>query len=179
MVNVSTSDRNQEIYRLKLEGWTCHDLGRKSGLSRGRVHAIYKKHADSLHEHKLMAAFRRRVVQDNDPDKQYDFRSLVDLLVPQARQKRRIYARGLPSKGSNLSVRQFFDMIVCHESGTRSCEQPYRLMSITGVGLKTFRQTIAHISKLDLGKAANEEWGRRVGLLREHQPAVAKPVKSS
>jgi hypothetical protein len=158
--------RNTEIIKARKEGATHTAIAAAFSLSRSRIQQITSR-AERAGEKRLKSERIKEVIREsNDLDRKWPTDFLLESLsapwLPNRALKKYCNDNNLPE----LSLKDLMDFIMPKPDtpGTNRWITPPALKQ-KGIGFKTYKLLVAHLSKQDLGNLFNSEWEKRTNKL--------------
>ena len=166
ILNIPTyvvSARDQAIIAARSRSLTFREIGEQFGVSGARAQNIVSKHQRGIRVQARAEELRAQILAANDLHKQWRTNCLLQALAFPFLPERAIKSWLQLNGHSELSLKQLMDYAVPEDPTLDAygwVNSPATQQR--GVGRKTYKALIKHLTGKDLGKRFNEEWRRRI-----------------
>jgi len=157
------SERDTAIVAARRTGATYREIGERFGVSGSRVQQIISMHERAKRDLARMEVLRTEIRETNDCDKKWSIDFLLEAValpfLPARAIKRWCHQNG----HSEISLNDLMDYALPEDPMFDAygwVKSPATQQK--GVGRKTYKALIKHLTERDLGERYNEEWGRRI-----------------
>lgn len=154
----NSRNRNELILRRRRLGDPRREVAREFGLSVSRISAIEREAAEAKSLAARRARVREEMVRADDLDKAWPVASIVEALGLPVIFRVRLLDYFEESGKEQISLREFFSMVVAPSPETAPRFQPIPILRVWGVGRIGRRRVIAALQSLDMGRQSNEAW---------------------
>jgi hypothetical protein len=154
--------RDNEIRFLRKGGASIKDLAFRFGISESRVRGIVlrfdRAQKDRMKVEELQAAFRSA----DDLDKRWPAAFLLEAMAS-PHLSHRALKRYFENNGiQKFSLKELMDFLIPEEAETEFNPWDHApALKTKGIGGKTYKSFIRHLSRQDLGQSFNRKWSRR------------------
>ena len=167
--------RNLEILERSQRGEKHGKIAERYNLSRSRIDLIIQEFADEEQWQRRCDVLLASIRQADDLNRNWPVDDLVEALalLPMTRSflKKHFEEQHI----TELSLKDLMEMAISNAFDTSDPSRPWMpLLAVHGVGKKGFWSVVNRLTNLDLGGQFNEEWKRRLVILRREWKIVGK-----
>ncbi|MCL5745409.1 MAG: hypothetical protein M1541_16050 [Acidobacteria bacterium] len=151
---------------MRAQGVTRQEVARLFGITPGRVAMIEQRAATEQAQAEQRGQFQAELRLADDLDNTWPVLNLLDVLhlLPVARTRLLAYL-GEQHK-TRMSLREFMDLVVSENGDPSEVFAHTPLLRVREIGKIGYYSVAAELTETDLGPRCNEEWQRRLGVLR-------------
>ena len=159
--------RNLEILERSRRGEKHYRIAEHFNLSRSRIDFIIQEFAEEEQWQKRCAVLFDSIRQADDLNRIWPVEDLVEMIALLPMTRSYLKKHFLEQRVTELRLNNLMEMII---PDSLDASDPSRrsmpLLKVYGVGRKGFWSLVNRLTNLDLGGQFNEEWKRRLVILR-------------
>jgi hypothetical protein len=164
-----TQERNAKILQLHQSGTPLDELASRFQVSAERVHQIINAAKQEETRKSRVQFLREQIRLVDDLDHTWDVKALVEVLCLPKRVHNGLVQHFDNEKRNQLSLREFMEIAVTEKAtDALSLYKGSPVHCLPCIGVNGFRDILAALTSLDMGRTCNREWKRRLGILEKH-----------
>lgn len=162
----TTHQRNRRILEMRAQGLKRKWIASLFRITPGRVAMIEQRAATDQAQSEERCELQVELRIADDLDKTWPVLNLLNALhlLPVART--RLLAHSAEQHKTRMSLREFMDLVVPEDCDPSEVLARSPLLHVSGIGKISFESVAAELTETDLGPRCNEEWQRRLVVLR-------------
>ena len=164
---ISIRERNQQILQMRQDGFSQREVARKFKLSPSRIWLIERRDAADKAMAERRAKLREQIGAEDDPERMWPVNDLADGLGLTVVTKKRLLDHLEQTGKRKICLREL--MAMCSDSPAEGGEYASPpLLKVCGIGVKGFWSVVNGLTNLDMGSRCNEEWRRRLVMVKRN-----------
>lgn len=163
-----TAARNAAILHMGLNGDSATAIARKFGVSRSRIHQIYRREKARSDLARTTEDLRRRFEISRDVDTKLPVTALLSLLIPPGPLHERIRTCLTGLQLHEMSIRDMMDFLLPGKPQPKNLFEAMPLLRLPHMGVLSFIAVANHMTALAHGSSVEDEWRQRMDGLQSY-----------
>jgi hypothetical protein len=160
-------DRDARIRQMQEDGASTKKITLAVGISLKALYQVLKKVEAEKAAKERGAQLLQEICFADDPDRKWKVTQLMDALLLPTRVRTCLGYRWERESVTELSIRELMELVISDKPHPKPGFLLTPLVDFRNVRLESFWATVKRLAELDLGDRCNQEWRRRLELLRQ------------
>ena len=160
-------ERYDRIRRMHEAGASNKEISLVVGISGEALRLVFKKFEGQKAANENSKELLGEIRQLDDLERKWKVMDLLDALLLTTRARTAIKNRCEWKHVTELSLREFMELVISDKPHAKPGFLLTPLVDFRNVRLNSFWATVKRLAELDLGDRCNQEWRRRLELLRQ------------
>lgn len=160
-------ERNIRIGRMCEAGASPMEIASTLSMSIEALRMVFRQQEADKAEVRKSKELLEKLRRANDLDKKWEVADVLDALLLMARTRAALRVWFEEGKIEQINLREFMDLVISEKRHSKTGYLIAPLLDVRCAGAKGFWWTVRRLTESDLGESCNQEWGKRLGQLRQ------------